>query len=36
MIFAHYRELCTETEAAVWFGIVPAASEAGNVVKFAL
>ena len=32
MIFAHYRELCTETEAAEWFGILPA-SEARNVVR---
>ena len=24
MIFAHYRELCTESEAADWFGIVRA------------
>ena len=33
MIFAHYRELCTESEAAEWFGIVPATSEARNVVQ---
>ena len=32
MIFAHYRELCTETEAAEWFGILPV-SEATNVVR---
>ena len=32
MIFAHYRELCTESEAAQWFGIVPATAEARNVV----
>ncbi len=32
MIFAHYRELCTEAEAAQWFGIVPAA-DVGNVVR---
>ena len=32
MIFAHYRELCTEVEAADWFGILPA-SEANNVVR---
>jgi hypothetical protein len=31
MIFAHYRQLCTESEAAEWFGIFPA-SEATNVV----
>jgi hypothetical protein len=24
MIFAHYRELCTEQEAAEWFSIMPA------------
>src|SRR4029077_20664546 len=36
MIFRHYRELATEAEAAEWFGIVPAASEAGNVVRLAL
>ena len=35
MIFAHYRELCTESEAAQWFGIVPANAEAGNVVRLA-
>ena len=35
MIFAHYRELCTESEAAQWFGIVPATAEAGNVVRLA-
>jgi integrase len=35
MIFRHYRELATEAEAAEWFGIVPAASEAGNVVRLA-
>ena len=34
MIFAHYRELCTETEAAEWFGILPA-SEATNIVRMA-
>ena len=33
MIFAHYRELCTESEAAEWFGIVPATAEAGNIVQ---
>ena len=32
MIFAHYRELCTESEAAEWFGILPV-SEATNVVR---
>jgi hypothetical protein len=32
MVFAHYRELCTETEAAEWFGILPA-SEATHVVR---
>jgi len=34
MIFAHYRELCTESEAAEWFGIVPASDAADNVVRF--
>ena len=33
MIFAHYRELCTESEAADWFGIVPATAEARNVLQ---
>jgi hypothetical protein len=33
MIFAHYRQLCTESEAAEWFGIVPATAEARNVVQ---
>ena len=33
MIFAHYRELGTESEAAEWFGIVPATGEARNVVQ---
>ena len=32
MIFAHYRELCTESEAAEWFGIVPATAEARNIL----
>jgi hypothetical protein len=31
MIYRHYRELATEAEADEWFGIVPAAGEAGNV-----
>jgi integrase len=35
MIFRHYRELATEAEAADWFGIVPATSEACNVVRLA-
>jgi len=35
IIFRHYRELTTEAEAAEWFGIVPAASEAVNVVRLA-
>jgi integrase len=35
MIFRHYRELATETEAAEWFGLVPTTSEAANVVRFA-
>ena len=35
MIFRHYRELATEAEAAEWFGIVPATSEASNVVRLA-
>jgi integrase len=33
MIFRCYRELVTGAEAAEWFGIVPAASEAVNVVR---
>ena len=33
MIFAHYRELCTESEAAEWFGIVPATAEARNILQ---
>jgi hypothetical protein len=32
LIFSSYRELCTESEAAEWFGIFPA-SEARNVVR---
>jgi integrase len=35
MIFAHYRELCTETEAAEWFGLRPAQEEARNIVRLA-
>lgn len=35
VIFQHYRELATEAEAVEWFGIVPAASEVGNVVRLA-
>ena len=35
MIFRHYRELATEAEAADWFGIVSATSEACNVVRLA-
>jgi integrase len=35
IIFRHYRELTTGAEAAEWFGIVPAASEAVNVVRLA-
>jgi integrase len=31
MIFAHYRELCTEAEASDWFGILPPES-AGNII----
>ncbi len=32
MIFAHYRELCTESEAAEWFSIRPPKGEA-NVIR---
>ena len=32
MIFAHYRELCTEAEAAEWFSIRPPKGEA-NVIR---
>lgn len=32
MIFAHYRELCTDAEAADWFGIRPPES-AGNIIQ---
>jgi integrase len=32
IIFAHYRELCTEREAADWFSIMPAQPE-GNVIQ---
>ena len=35
IIFQHYRELATEAEAAEWFSIVPAGSDAANVVRFA-
>ena len=35
VIFRHYRELATEEEALEWFGIVPTASKAGNVVRLA-
>ena len=35
VIFRHYRELAVEAEALEWFGIVPAASEASNVVRLA-
>jgi hypothetical protein len=35
IVFAHYRQLCTEAEAADWFGIVPATAEAANVVRMA-
>ena len=33
MVFAHYRELCTEQEAQEWFAIVPATAEARNVLQ---
>jgi integrase len=32
MIFAHYRELCTEQEAADWFSILPIES-AGKIIQ---
>jgi integrase len=35
VIFEFYRQLATEAEAAEWFGIVPAGSDAANVVRFA-
>jgi integrase len=35
VIFKFYRQLASEAEAAEWFGIVPAASEAVNVVRLA-
>jgi integrase len=33
MIFAHYRELCTEQEAHEWFAIVPATGTARNICQ---
>jgi hypothetical protein len=33
MIFAHYRELCTEAEAREWFGLRPTREEMRNVIK---
>ena len=33
MVFAHYRELCTESEAAEWFAVVPATAEARNILQ---
>jgi integrase len=35
MIFAHYRELTTEAEAAEWFSVKPAHGAARNVIKMA-
>lgn len=32
MVFGHYRELVHDEQAAEWFGILPAAKEAANVV----
>jgi hypothetical protein len=32
MIFAHYRELCTEREAKDWFSILPAQAN-GNIIQ---
>jgi integrase len=32
MIFAHYRELCTEAEAVSWFAIMPAEGTAENII----
>ena len=33
MIFAHYRELCTEAEALEWFSILPAEGAAQNIIQ---
>ena len=33
MIFAHYRELCTEAEASDWFSILPAKGAAENIIQ---
>ena len=33
MIFAHYRELCTEAEAREWFSILPAERAAKNIIQ---
>jgi integrase len=33
MIFAHYRELCTEAEAVSWFSILPAEGVAKNIIQ---
>jgi hypothetical protein len=33
MVFAHYRELCTEAEALEWFSILPAEGAAKNIVQ---
>jgi integrase len=35
MVFRHYRELTTESEAIEWFSIVPASGENDNVVRLA-
>jgi hypothetical protein len=32
MILAHYRELCTEAEAADWFSILPAKGAAESII----
>ena len=33
MIFAHYRELCTEAEATDWFSILPAEGVTKNIIR---
>ena len=33
IIFAHYRELCTEREANEWFSILPAEAAAKNIIQ---
>ena len=35
MVFSHYRELVHDEQAAEWFGILPTATEATNVVPMA-